>query len=375
MSEMSTQDFIRRFVQGTLGRRTRCGRWWVASLGGKMEALRYTPEDYPDDYEDLAYRLDDGSVLSNANVLKYVGRRITWGYKRDPRGQSEEQRWMEAAGAVPLPFTLLTEAGMDIGGFSWIVKPTAENVRMKNPRYYQGSKGVPEFEDRHFTGGCIFAIGDNTYLFDVDRQELTENKIFNPFLVKLPRRAKSIAEAYDMLVPEEVKRAIDAGKQVRRQGEFFFIRQDKDPAITVLDEEEKHILKFVPSRYGFGLTLTRDAFHDTEPLPTHADGFGRVRAPAFDPHNPVHSEFQGAAVLYKTVAEKAENIQPKPGSIGKGNSRSHTVEKFVKVGNDTFVSGKISQQQRQHGDHMLEGWWKVVPNTAVFSWTITGNID
>ena len=52
-----------------------------------------------------------------------------------------------------------------------------------------------------------------------------------------------------------------------------------------------------------------------------------------------------------------------------------TVEKFVKQYINTFVTGKISQSRRQHGDLILDGWYLVVPNTGTMSWTITGDID
>jgi hypothetical protein len=39
----------------------------------------------------------------------------------------------------------------------------------------------------------------------------------------LPEKCSTIEEAYEMLKPDEVKRAEDIGETIYRQGEFFFI--------------------------------------------------------------------------------------------------------------------------------------------------------
>ena len=45
------------------------------------------------------------------------------------------------------------------------------------------------------------------------------------FVSRLPKRVKSIPEAFDVLMPSQVKTAILRGQEVHRQGEWFFIKQ------------------------------------------------------------------------------------------------------------------------------------------------------
>jgi len=367
VSEMIVQDFIEAYVKGTLGRKTVCGCWSVMNWG-HMDVLQYTPSDLPDEYERVAYRLQDGSVLSNANRLNYVGRRFAWGHEISHWGtQAEEQRWLESAGAIPLPFTLFDEVPeMDVRDFAWVLKPTSEKVVVITPSTYLGSP--PRKEVRHFSGACLFTIGNDEFLFDIDRQEL-QHGIFNPFLTKLPKRVETIQDAYDILMSDEIKEAITKKIEVKRQGEFFFVKySDECPVKPDLTDEEKQILKFPPSRIGYGLDIgnmrvafitdDRNPFDESEELDT-----------------PEKQEFQKHALKYAGVLEKYTSAISRSGFLGKSATGSHKVEKHVKIGDDVYVSGIVKQDRRQHSDLVLTGWYKVVANTGTLSWTITGDID
>jgi hypothetical protein len=368
MTEITTvKGFINAFAMNTLGKKTVHGRWSVVGLDNNVEALTYTPSDYPKEHEDLAYRLPDGSVLSNANQLEYIGRRFAWGYERNKYGgrQEPEQRWLELDGAVPLPFTLFNEVpGMDITKFSWICKPVPETVKEIIPPVYSGD--MPKENIRHFSGACLFAIGDSTYLFDIDRQEIEKHGIFNAFLTKLPSRVETIKDAYDVLIPDEVRTAIVNGADVQRQGEFFFIKySDKCPVESDLTDEEKHILKFPPSRLGYGVGGgARDMPSDRQPFKDDV---------ILD--TPEKVEFQVEALKYKRVFDKYSLTAPKAGTLGKSATGSHSVERYIQVDKDVYASGRIEQNRRQHGDLILNGWYKVFANTGTLSWTITGDID
>ena len=365
---MIIKEFIERFVKNTLGRKTKEGAWAVIKLGD-MDVLQYTPSDQPNEHEQIACRLQDGSVLSNANQLIFVGRIIAWGHechKWNSR-QEPEQQWLEEAGAIPIPFTLFKETNTDIRDFSWVVKPIAETVVIKEDRWDDRAQGM-RLQDipRHFSGACIFNIGKDTYLFDIDRQEL-EHNIFNPFLTKLPHHVVSVKEAYDRLIPDEVRDAQKKGIVVKRQGEFFFIKHSEECPVTVeFTDEEKQILRFPPSRFGFDLTEVIRMYNDEDHEPYPDDEYVAT---------PKMSEFQEAALRYQCVRDKKNDIIVKKGTLGKSTTGSHTVEKYVKEGGVTYVSGTVKQDRRQHGDLMLEGWYRVAPNTGVLSWTITGEID
>jgi len=365
---MTACDFIEGFVKGTLGRKTKHDRWSVI-WWGNMDVLQYTHPDDPENPERFAYKMQDGSVISNANQLTYIGRRYAWGHEvnRYDRTRVEEQEWIEEAGAIPIPFTLFREADMDVRDFSWVVKPVAENVSVRLPP--QWNEKVGKFETRHFSGACIFAIGQNMYLFDIDRQEIAEHNIFNPFVTKLPRSVSSIKEAYDILMPDEVRKAIENGIDVKRQGEFFFIRvSDECPVKSTLTEDEVRTLRNPPSRIGYGLSPVNGRFSllSDDRAPFEKD---------FPLDTPERKAYQEAALEYKRVFEKYSNVSAKAGTLGKSASGSHSVEQYVEKNKIPYVSGKISQNRRQHGDLTLIGWYKVVANTGTISWTITGDID
>jgi hypothetical protein len=383
---MQTQEFIENFVKGTLGRRTVCGNWSVINWGG-MDVLQFKSgrTEVKWDYvhsppvqiiteappERVAYRLPDGSVLSNANQLRYVGVRMAWGSPyRDSDDECDEQIWLRVAGAVPIPFTLFDEIeGADVRDFSWIVKPKPEHFEVLTVPRWKKEPRVPV--TRHFPGACLFAIDKEVFLFDVDRKELEENKIFNPFVTKLPRPAKTIKEAYDILMPKAVKKALSKGTPVKRQGEFFFVWESNDcPAKVNLTPEEEKILRYPPSKHGFDIwpgerdhryVCAQDLY---EPYPENT----RLDTPAY-------REYQKAALRYKAVREKVDAIRAVPGSLGKSATGSHEVEKYVKKDKIAYVSGLVKQSRREHGDINLEGWYRVYPNTGVLSWTITGKID
>lgn len=368
---MIVQEFIESYVAGKLGRKTVCGCWSIINWGN-MDVLQYTPSDKPDEHERIAYRLQDGSVLSNANRLEYVGRRFAWGQEISHwRADGEEQHWLENAGAIPLPFTLFDEVPeMDVRDFEWIAKPIAERVKEIIPPAYKGNQPIERI--RHFSGACLFAIGKDTYLFDIDRREIKEHGIFNAFLTKLPKRVSTVEEAYDVLIPDEVREANKNNVEVKRQGEFFFVKHsDECPIKPDLTDEEMVVLRHPPSRIGFGIsTDRRTAFVSEDRSPFDSDEIDDIKL-----NTPERKQFQKEALEYRRLLEKYEGSSAQPGTLGKSASGSHNVEKYLKIGEDVFASGIIKQNRRQHGDLVLNGWYKVVANTGTISWTITGDID
>ena len=127
-----------------------------------------------------------------------------------------------------VPFRVFKEAQLDITTLRMIDKGQAEMLELGRER--KGKK-----IQTHFTGAALFTIKvnkrsreiqgktDDYFLFDIDRNDL-KLKVFNPFLSKLSRPATSIADAYASLKPKEVSDAERfLGKEVPRQGEWFFI--------------------------------------------------------------------------------------------------------------------------------------------------------
>ena len=74
-----------------------------------------------------------------------------------------------------------------------------------------------KIEERH-PSGCVIEHGGSYYLSSTD----TSAKRLDYFMVKLPCPVSTVAEAYEVLIPEQVK-----GKKYVRQGEWFFV-EDTD---------------------------------------------------------------------------------------------------------------------------------------------------
>ncbi len=383
---MSTvREFIENYVHGTLGKKTVQGGWSIMNWGN-MDVLQFTSEKTRGHWrnnqfveetiktvERVAYRLPDGSVLSNANKLKLAGRKVAWGYAiYGWEEENEVQRWLTGAGAIPLPFTIFDEVeGADVRDFSWVVKPKPEQLDvLSNPRY-EGDKPVPI--TRHFSGACLFAIDKEVFLYDIDRQELREHRIFNPFVTKLPRPAKSIRQAYDMLIPDEVRIAKRQLRVIKRQGEYYFVIHSREcPVSTPITDEERHFLKYPPSRYGFGLLSDDKNPEYTFMCDAHAP-FGKDEP--LD--TPEKREFQEAAIRYRDVLNKYRESRVTSGVLTRRGGTTHTVEKFVKDADGTvYASGLVKHTGRAHGPLDLGTcWYRVYANTAADSWTISGDVD
>lgn len=137
----------------------------------------------------------------------------------------------EAAGAVPVPFENVVSksggAGLDLARLQIVDWAGSENMVI--PPVKRGRQWTGDFYviKRHFAGALVLRVEDKYFLFDADREELTHCG-FNPFFTQLPAPANNVAEAYNLLMPAEVRQAVDQGVEVMRQGEFFFIRASDD---------------------------------------------------------------------------------------------------------------------------------------------------
>lgn len=177
----------------------------------------------------VSVRLPNGQVLGNSSVLGLIGRTVSFGNERLNRTVSEVQTRLSSL-ITMIPFNVFTEANLNLNTFRMIDKGPEERVTRKIPnpehRMYRtaAQKAAPEFIDEtvHFTGASLFTVDGKTFLFDLDRRELT-HKIFNAFLVAIPGVVATIDQAYEALKPQDVRDAEAKGLKVLRQGEWFFI--------------------------------------------------------------------------------------------------------------------------------------------------------
>ncbi|MGL4335366.1 MAG: hypothetical protein ACRCST_00625 [Turicibacter sp.] len=170
----------------------------------------------------------NGVKVGNSSILPWLGARVSFGRLSQNRNISKVQTKL-GQHCLMVPFTVFEESGLDIRTLKVVDKGPEETIKVNvdNPDFdfdKPKSKTNPKnlVETRHFTGAALMSIENKTYLFDMDRNEI-KHKIFNPFMVEIPKQVETIEQAYQALKPIQVVEAEAKGLKVLRQGEFFFI--------------------------------------------------------------------------------------------------------------------------------------------------------
>lgn len=218
--EIQNENFKKTLTAFLQGKTLKSGNYVATE-----NALVYRSLSVVDDYiqDVICIRLiQDGTTyyLGNSSRLNAVGTSVAFGKRTRTWGASEPQRILESMGIPMLPFQAFNQAGLKVVNTKILEQSGAETVKRKTGTNKDKS---PKYENVHFTGASLFQNGNSYFLFDIDRVEIAHG-IFNPFIVELPREVKSISEAYDSLIPLEVRTAKIEGKEVLRQGEHFFIK-------------------------------------------------------------------------------------------------------------------------------------------------------
>ena len=313
----------------------------------------------------IATTLPSGKVLGNASILPLIGRNVSYGNENPNRSVTKIQTLMEGRKEFDsIPFSVFQEAKLNLTTYTELDSTGEENVtrKVQNPKWSSWKKDetVPEFieETVHFMGARLFSVESNTdlrdkkikFLFDIDRKEI-DNQIFNPFLVQVPENGTpitSIDQAYDCLMPNEVKDAIANGEHVKRQGEWFFIPTKTNPLskIAGLTEEQR-------KEYALAMAIKKQSNWDT-----------------------TLSEMLGEELTekYKNIGYIPE-VGVKRMELRAGKNRPNHAEKGLNSDGISYVKGKVSHSGREHADIVLDGWHIALPNTAIDSFTITGDID
>lgn len=282
----------------------------------------------------IAKKISGGKdIIGNSSVLPLIGRRSAWGNEVENRGETEIQRRLSPL-VTMIPFSVFIEAKLDLDSFKIIVRGPEEKVtRLRNTgKWDKDNKPIIVEETVHFTGASVFSVSGKTFLFDIDRREL-KHKIFNAFLVELPKPVKTIAEAYDILKPQAVKDAEAAGVEVKRQGEWFFIPVD---AVT---------------------SKKLDRIAGELPKPTDRDRWGRTEDN-----------------LYR-MDLRAGNNRPNTGKGMRLDAQDNVVTGRDEKNATAYFTGAVEHSGREHAKLILKGWYTAVPNTATRSFTITGDVD
>jgi hypothetical protein len=275
---------------------------------------------------------DKTHYLGNSSALGLIGRSNHWGTERLNSTETDIQRKLSLL-ITMVPFSVFEQANLDLQSYRLVDRGPEETVTRRVPDGHDKKTGKPKFKDEtvHFTGASLFTVGDNLYLFDIDRREISL-KVFNPFLVQIPVKVKTIAEAYEALKPQQVKDAEQKGIQVRRQGEFFFVPVDKSEVKRLDAHKDK--LQDIELRAG-------------DNRPNNAKGVQFLDGEFTDASNlDWHAQYK----LRDKIRENRDKVE-------------------------TFVTSKVEHSGREHAPLILKGWYRAYANTAMNSFTIEGDID
>jgi len=321
----------------------------------------------------IAVKTEDGKLLGNASILPLVGQTCAWGNVQENYRQTVIQGLMEKSGKFQMiPFSVMEQANLNMNTLKTHEEGGAETVSRNrdNPEYHKWDAEraerngedypEPQFfkEDAHFIGSQLFSVSGNKdgetlrklFLFDIDRVEII-NGIFNPFLVEVPDSTlETIESAYDSLIPEAVKTAKANGVAVQRQGEWFFIQTDIDPTIPPAG------LPVIPKEDLLKLKVLKKMRFDGESL---KELWGEAEYNRID----------------NMEVPDADMYVAKEQSLRAGSNRPNRAKLGVNRDGLHYVMGEISHTGREHKTITLDSWHLAMPNNAIKSFTITGDID
>ena len=454
---MDLSKFISRFVKDDIGRLRHCGNYHLNEDATEMY-YETTNSINPIKYQ-LAVKLGDGTNLANAQRME-VG--VTSRYRRTSSFQDE----FESLDVPLIPFNAVSSIGLNIKDAVIVERSGAEKIdmpgggpvyrlhymehfsiksldqlddvlkqlpeliiiskhkrksgnviellpdgRIKGTKFHQGEcyKFIyfkkESIRPMHFVGAILFRVNRKYFLFDVDRNEL-EYFRFNPFIVQLPHKVTSIAEAYESLKPQEVKDALAKGLDVKRQGEWFFIPSEFQPkesdiitrGVKRIDERISKQEKVIRQMDIFLGTLTGFSIERRTGI-KYPESFRKIRN--------VNETRKGnefiinklsiskeakqyaknlTGIYYMEKAKLAElekkkqelNEQgswTKNGRLQAGDNRPNLVETLVKYKGQCYVEGEVTHTGREHHPIILSEFHIPVCNTGTTSWQITGDID
>ncbi len=165
------------------------------------------------------------NVFINGDVLYSYGThfpllvRMPWGLLQNADKYSvstaKHQRLASRVADILIPFSALSNAGIYKG--QYYIEELIETFKfidkskdVYEKRSYVNKDGETIEYDERRPSACVFKANGKYYISSMDNS--------NYFISQLPRKAKSVQDAFNMLLPKECK-----GKRYERQGEFFFI--------------------------------------------------------------------------------------------------------------------------------------------------------
>ena len=160
--------------------------------------------------------IEGDTMYSYGHWFPLVIRR-EWGFllNADKRSVSTSQHQGHCRGfaTIAVPFSAIDAAGLDPYAFSLVDK---SEPRI-DTRTYRDDKGETHTVEERRPESAVIRFGKRYFLSGMDSDRY--------FISELPYAVKTCAEAYDALVPAEVR-----GKDYVRQGEWFAIPAETIPA-------------------------------------------------------------------------------------------------------------------------------------------------
>lgn len=428
----SVKSFVTQYVLGELGRqkihRTYGDNVYEVLDDGRLvykskkneyvdvsrkhdDGMSYTSSEIQpvDTVDTIALRTNDGKLLGNASRIEQVEQHLR-------RAMTTAQQTLQDMKVPMVPFGVFAEADLNI--FETIVVDQGLSEKIKVFRFVDGVQLRPRLfkesdfknkynsinkrnteylpwklpamwvrkneleNDRHYIGAMLIDIEGHRYLIDIDRKELEFYRM-NPFIVEVEATVSSIEEAYLTLKPDEVVQAEKDGLEVMRQGEWFFIEAPEihdESYIENVPKKYRDIIKRPDGdKYGLLGWSDSNSYGDVGLVDTY-----RLKKvdPEFRPTvSKMVKQFNALVKRYNKnrdiIEEKFERNEKTimRGTLKAGDNRPNNVDKLFTLRKQTYVKGKVRHSGREHEDMILKKWYKPIPNTAIKSFTLQGEID
>lgn len=285
----------------------------------------------------VAFRTKDKKIILNSQRLqcsrfetKVLG------------GQSIIQKKIREIADLSIPLNVLESAKL---------KLSETRVIEQGPQEEFNTNSGPQ----HFTGSLLLENNGRKFLMDLDRREI-QHGIWNPFFCEVNKKSKSVVEAYDSMMPDEVKQAIKDGIETERQGEWFFINTGKTLKVT---EDEIFMWASKDDLYKFGVMASKISHGKGRPnslyiVQNSKDTTLNGLACGIVSHSGREHKDLCLGGVYNYVAEEFSGAAPR--------IESQDFSKDASMGISDFESLELKL-------------WRVVANTTVSNFTIEGNVD
>jgi hypothetical protein len=197
--------------------------------------------------------LDSDFIFVNSETLDLVGRTMSYGREDRNSGVTDIQVQLRGMG---FPMLSLSEF-LDVDWTSFKLIELGKTRKLKTTISIGGPRWNRERveTEQNLNSACLFEVGGKRYLAGIDSREADSGKIL-PYFRSVSKIADSIASACTYLKPIEVLDAENAGLEVRRSGDVFFIPVDA-PKLETLSVEDKLLILGEASTYSLDFNVLK----------------------------------------------------------------------------------------------------------------------